>query len=160
MKSSLKLVRVCLLIAIAASIVAYNWRSDVSQTVALHPSNPAIVQKGRNIYSEHCANCHGSNLEGEANWRQRDKDGYLPAPPHDASGHTWHHSDHQLFELTKFGLGTILGDRTFKTRMPAYEDVLTDAQILAVLSFIKSRWPAELQARHDKINEASQRKSN
>lgn len=160
MTSKLQLVFVCLTVAIVATVVAHNWRSDVDRSVLLHPGDPAIVQKGKKVYSEHCASCHGSNLEGEANWRQRDKDGYLPAPPHDASGHTWHHSDGQLFELTKFGLGTVLGDKSLKTRMPAYEGVLTDAQILAVLSFIKSLWPAEIQARHDKINEARQRKSN
>lgn len=141
-----------------ATAVAYAWQSDPDLKVALQPADASMVAKGRAIYQEHCASCHGVNLEGQPNWRQRDQDGYLPAPPHDASGHTWHHPDKQLFELTKFGLGAMLGDETFKTRMPAYKDQLSDQDIIAVLSFIKSRWPKEVQERHDQINAARQPK--
>ena len=44
---------------------------------------------GRILYKEHCASCHGAKLEGQPNWRRIGKDGLLPAPPHDATGHTW-----------------------------------------------------------------------
>jgi mono/diheme cytochrome c family protein len=36
--------------------------------------------------------------------------------------------------------------------MPAFEDVLDDADIVAVLSFIKSTWPEEIRKRHDRMN--------
>lgn len=157
MKSYLKLL-VLVAAATAAAAVAHGWQSDPNLKVVLQPSNGDVVARGRVIYEEHCASCHGANLEGQPKWRQRDQDGYLPAPPHDASGHTWHHPDKQLFELTKYGLGAILGDDTFKTRMPAYKDQLTDREIIAVLSFIKSRWPKEVQERHDQINAARQPK--
>ena len=146
-----------LVLALLATITAmafYGLKPDPKLTIALQPSNPAALEKGKLIYAQHCASCHGRKLEGQPNWRQRDDEGYLPAPPHDASGHTWHHSDKQLFELTKFGLGDILKDENFKTRMPAYKDVLTDNQILTVLSYIKSQWPENIQSRHDKINAA------
>jgi hypothetical protein len=45
----------------------------------------------------------GANLEGQPNWKERQANGRLPAPPHDASGHTWHHPDAQLFGITKQG---------------------------------------------------------
>ncbi len=145
---------VSLLIVAAGILAAYLLYFAGDHEIALKPGNAAVVSKGRLIYAENCASCHGAQLEGQPNWRQRDEEGYLPAPPHDASGHTWHHSDRQLFELTKHGLGVILGDKNFKTRMPAYGNQLSDQEILAVLSYIKSTWPADIQSRHDKLNAA------
>ena len=139
---------------LAIGFAAFMWWPTPELGFVLAPDNKIFAVKGRAIYAEHCASCHGVNLEGQPNWRQPDGEGYLPAPPHDQSGHTWHHADKQLFELTKYGLGAMLSDKNFKTRMPAYEGVLSDREIIAVLSYIKSRWPQEIQARHDKINAA------
>jgi hypothetical protein len=57
------------------------------------PNDSKLVERGKIVYEEQCANCHGEHLEGEPNWQRRKPNGELPAPPHDASGHTWHHSD-------------------------------------------------------------------
>ena len=136
--------------------VAFIWlQPRIVAQPTLTPDNDAVVAQGRVLYDANCASCHGRNLEGQPNWRERDADGYLPAPPHNATGHMWHHADKQLFELTKLGLGAILGDENFKTRMPAYKDILSDREIIAVLSYIKSQWPTKIQARHDKINAAA-----
>lgn len=124
-------------------------RSD--RGVALRPGDPTIVAVGRGVYGRACASCHGERLEGQANWQERKPDGRLPAPPHDPSGHTWHHPDEQLFLLTKHGPAALIGNG-YQSDMPAYEGVLTDAEIVAVLSYIKSTWPAEIRARHDDIN--------
>ena len=148
---------VLLLLVLAVGIAVVTWWPDRDLEIALTPTDNAVVAIGRSIYAEHCASCHGANLEGQPNWRQRDGEGYLPAPPHDASGHTWHHADKQLFELTKYGLGAVLGDKSFKTRMPVYKDILSDVDVIAVLSYIKSRWPKEIQQRHDKLNAARRR---
>ena len=70
------------------------------------------------------------------------------APPHDASGHTWHHSDNQLFTIVKKGVSAIVPG--YESDMPGFESVLTDQEIRAVLAFIKSTWPErerEYQAR-------------
>ena len=79
-----------------------------------------------------------------ADWRRRKADGTLPAPPHDATGHTWHHSDELLFRLTRDGPGVIAGE-DYRTTMPAYGGILSDREIWSVLAYIKSRWPAEIQ---------------
>lgn len=121
--------------------------------IALQPDDIALVEAGGAIYSEHCAACHGAQLEGERDWRRRKANGRLPAPPHDASGHTWHHGDHMLFTMTKHGPQALAG-ADYQSDMPAYDGILTDREIIAVLSFIKSRWPAEVQAQHDRITEA------
>src|SRR3546814_16576935 len=39
--------------------------------------------------------------------------------------------------------------------MPGYEGTLSDEAIVAVLSYIKSTWPAAIRARHDRMNEAA-----
>lgn len=116
--------------------------------------NAEVVARGKVIYTQNCASCHGADLKGEPDWRNRDADGFLPAPPHDESGHTWHHSDALLFGITKFGIAKYAGDPNYKTRMPAYEDVLSDEDIVAVLSYIKSTWSTEVRTRHDTLNQS------
>lgn len=36
--------------------------------------------------------------------------------------------------------------------MPAFGGILTDAEIIAALSYIKSRWPDDMRRRHDEPN--------
>ena len=121
---------------------------------AIDPSDPQQVSLGGSIYAEHCASCHGTNLEGQANWRTRRPDGRLPAPPHNETGHTWHHPDSQLFAMVKRGLTPFAPDG-YQTDMPAYDETLSDAEIAAVLSYIQSRWPAEIRKRQAEITERS-----
>ena len=117
----------------------------------LRPDDDATVALGAEVYAAECAACHGAWLEGQPNWRSPSADGLLPAPPHDATGHTWHHDDATLFTLTKHGLAGLM-EGAPPSAMPAYEGVLTDEEIVAVLSYIKSTWPADVRARHDAIN--------
>jgi hypothetical protein len=87
-------------------------------------------------------------LQGQPNWQTRLANGRLPAPPHDASGHTWHHSDDQLFTIVKKGVSAIVPD--YESDMLGFEGMLSDKDIRAVLTFIKSTWPErerEYQAR-------------
>ncbi len=125
--------------------------APVRADLFLLPEDERFVALGKVIYDATCASCHGVDLEGEANWKQRKESGRLPAPPHDETGHTWHHPERQLFEITKFGLQYFAGD-SYETDMPAYGKTLTDAEIIAVLSYIKSRWPSDIRARHDAMS--------
>jgi mono/diheme cytochrome c family protein len=93
------------------------------------------------LYAAHCASCHGAQLEGQPNWQEAKPDGRLPAPPHDASGHTWHHSDRELFMITKSGMSAVVPG--YESDMPAFEGMLTDEEIRAVLAFIRSTWPLQ-----------------
>jgi mono/diheme cytochrome c family protein len=130
-----------LLAAAAAALVGVTLWRLLGEPGAEPTAGPTgVLQAGAAIYAEHCASCHGSDLEGQLSWRSPLPDGAYPAPPHDASGHTWHHPDSQLFEITKFG-GQATAPVGFESRMPAFEEVLSDAEIWAVLRFIKSRWP-------------------
>ena len=140
-----------MLIAAIALAVALLQPAD-AQNVRLLPDDAAIVAQGDRIYNAECASCHGANLEGQPNWQSPGADELRPAPPHDVTGHTWHHNETTLFNLTKYGLSGLMDDAP-TTGMPAYANVLTDAEIIAVLSYIKSEWPKEIRSRHDAIND-------
>ncbi|WP_114011666.1 c-type cytochrome [Cohaesibacter intestini] len=130
----------------------YYFVTQQADPFLLKPSNKKIVSLGRTVYADNCASCHGEKLEGEPNWQTPNEEGYLPAPPHDETGHTWHHPDDVLFGLTKFGLVKFAKLKNHKSNMPAYEDILSDEEIVAVLSFIKSAWSEEIRGVHDQRN--------
>lgn len=135
---------------VAGSLLA-STGTDGVQTI-LHAEDLAVVANGEKIYQAHCAACHGFQLEGQPNWRQRNAQGRLPAPPHDASGHTWHHADDLLFEITKYGPSVVIGDSDYRSDMPAYADILSDEDIVAVLSFIKNTWPVKERQWQEEVN--------
>jgi len=126
-----------------------TWRFDGD-----YAPSPARLALGGQVYEVHCAGCHGAELEGEADWRTRRADGTLPAPPHDASGHTWHHPDQQLFAITKQGIAAF-APPGYKTTMIGYAEILSDEEIWAVLDYIKSRWPEDLRARQAELSRQS-----
>ncbi|MBA4782137.1 MAG: cytochrome c [Rhizobiales bacterium] len=103
------------------------------------PVTAEQVALGQDLYAANCASCHGANLEGQPDWRRRNENGRMPAPPHDESGHTWHHADRPLFTITKLGLGAVVPG--YESDMPAFDGILSDAEIAAVLAYIKSTWP-------------------
>ncbi|ABU58851.1 c-type cytochrome [Roseiflexus castenholzii] len=108
------------------------------------PISSARNREGRELYVTYCASCHGVNLEGQPNWRQPLPNGSMPAPPHDATGHTWHHPDDFLFRITKEG-GQSVAPQGYVSGMPAFGSVLSDDQIWMVLEYIKSAWPPDVQ---------------
>ena len=132
----------------------YAYTMNKDNKIILMPNDVSLVSLGQKIYLENCASCHGVKLEGQKNWQTRDDEGYLLAPPHDETGHTWHHTDEYLFLMTKYGIENIIGKK-YLNNMPAYEDILSDKEIIAVLSFIKSSWPKKIQEIHNNINRKS-----
>ena len=106
------------------------------------PANVEQVAHGKRVYEAQCASCHGAKLEGQPNWRERLASGKFPAPPHDASGHTWHHPDGLLFDIIKHGIEPH-APPGYKSDMPAFGGRLADADIWAALAYIKSTWPEE-----------------
>ena len=61
----------------------------------------------------------------------------------DGSGHE---------ERIAFWIDAIIRDAT-----PIYDRVLSDHEIVAVLSWIKAQWPPDVRTRHDEINEAARK---
>ena len=143
-------------LAVLVALGGYiSWRAGISSADPaglLRPDDPALVTQGAAVYAQACAACHGNALQGEPDWQTANADGTLPAPPHDATGHTWHHADELLFRITKFGTQDALGLENYASNMPAFEGTLTDAEIIAALSFIKASWPEEIRSQHDRLN--------
>ncbi len=85
---------------VAAAVVGY-LALDGDGACCADPENTAQVALGAELYVTHCAECHEANLEEDWDWQTPLGDGGLRAPPHDESGHTWHHTDDYLFAYTK-----------------------------------------------------------
>lgn len=143
-------------VVVAGITVAVSWMPRDRGSL-LKPGDATVVSTGESVYRSHCASCHGDRLQGQPRWRERRPDGRLPAPPHDASGHTWHHPDAVLLAITRDGPAALAGGG-YESDMPAYGEILSETRILAVLSYIKSTWPAGIQARHDEINARAARR--
>ena len=145
------------LAATAAALVACD-RNGATARVALRTDDAALLSQGAALYAKHCAACHGARLEGQPNWRHRDpQTGRMPAPPHDANGHTWHHPDQLLFDITKLGIAKAVKLKDYDSAMPAFAGVLSDGEIVAVLSWIKSQWPPEIRQHQAEIDAAARR---
>ena len=116
--------------------------------LADHKLEGRDVARGAALYQDNCAACHGANLEGQPNWQTPTADGTLPAPPHDATGHTWHHDDQLLFDYTQLGGQGALAARgvtDFQSGMPAFAGVITEEDTLDILGYIRSTWPERVQ---------------
>ena len=137
------------LLLIFSAVMALRAQSIPST----NPADSEAIALGRQVYETQCASCHGVNLEGQAGWKEPNPDGSFRAPPHDETGHTWHHPDAQLFAITKHGTAALVGG-DYKTRMEGFGDSLTDAEILAILAYVKSTWPPQIIARHNQVNAA------
>ena len=135
-----------LILIFGAAFIAYQLTNSTNQPVVINQTavppvptlNPEILAQGEILYAQYCAKCHGANLEGAPNWKQRLPDGSLPPPPHDSSGHTWHHSNELLTSITENG-----GDPAQNSKMPPFKDQLSREEVFAILEFIKSKWDRE-----------------
>jgi mono/diheme cytochrome c family protein len=113
--------------------------------------DPAKVAPGKLIYARWCSSCHGKRLQGQALWQLQDQYSGRRAPAHDESGHTWEHSDEELYRITRDGRFTTTPPGVH-SYMPAFEGILNDEQILDALAYIKARWPLGLRVSQSLLN--------
>lgn len=113
------------------------------------------IAQGRQLYVANCAACHGLQLEGQPNWQAELPAGGRLAPPHDRTGHTWHHPDPVLFDITKRG-GQASSPPGYRNNMPGFGASLSDSQIWAVLAYIKSTWPADIRTAQQRVTQQTQ----
>lgn len=97
--------------------------------------SPTGIARGRDLYTQYCASCHGTQLEGALNWKKPLANGSFPPPPHDDSGHTWHHPDFLLLQIMSEG-----GKPLYDGVMPGFAAQLTQEDMRAILEFLKSHW--------------------
>jgi mono/diheme cytochrome c family protein len=123
-------------LAAVLGIVVFSHLLDRGDV--LRPAEVALATEGKAVYAVSCRTCHGANLQGGAN------SGVNPvAPPLDATGHTWLHSDADLFEMVKYGLADCGAEAS--PTMPPLGSHLDDESIRAALAYIKSTWPAPIR---------------
>ena len=112
------------------------------------------ISAGQQLYEANCGRCHGMELEGQQDWMKRLPSGRLPAPPHDETGHTWHHTDEQLLKITLEGLASIAPG--YETDMPAFAGVLTrprygrystTSRVVGLTKSVRHRRPDRRRAR-------------
>ena len=127
-----------------------NITSPAGQSVTINeitvPPIPTLaldnLALGESLYNQLCANCHGENLEGKPDWKERLADDSFPPPPHDGSGHTWHHPDSVLIDIVLNGGNPDITN----TAMPGFGDRLSLKETEAILDYKKSHWGAEERA--------------
>jgi mono/diheme cytochrome c family protein len=136
-----------LLLCAAALLAGCTGRSAPQASPVVINNTPApplptldavAVAQGQALYRQQCAECHGQDLEGAPEWKKPLADGSLPAPPHDGSGHTWHHPDDLLLQIIAQG-----GDAAYNSKMPGFSEKLSQPEMLAILEYIKASWAQE-----------------
>lgn len=135
-------------IVLAAALIHFSTATILPR---IDHTDQQQVDLGRRLYADACASCHGASLEGQQNWQRRLPSGRMPAPPHDAAGHTWHHADSVLFAITKRGPAAY--PESHQTDMPAFDQRLSDSEIAAILAYIKNTWPPDIRARQARLND-------
>ena len=144
----LALIAACLAFAVTAAPVRAG---ETAQPHFADADDDALTARGGEIYGQYCGGCHGRRLQGQALWQLRDQYLGRRAPPHDSTGHTWQHGDEDLFLMTKYGHFP-QAPKGAVSFMPAFEKSLSDDDIVAVIAFIKSRWPTGIRASQSMLN--------
>jgi mono/diheme cytochrome c family protein len=124
-----------ILLLVTSLILAASASDNTATTSA---QNEQIAQ-GKQIFEENCQLCHGVEAAGLVkDWQKLDAEGKYPAPPLNGTAHAWHHDMKTLLSTINRG-GIPLGGS-----MPAFKDILTEEEKVAVLIYIQSLWPEEL----------------
>jgi len=109
----------------------------------------AQIQLGSQLYATNCASCHGEQLQGNPKWNiTTDEDGDNLPPPLNGTGHTWHHSPEQLFNIIKYGLK--IYNEGYKGKMQSNPD-LSDEDVWSILAYIKYVWPESIRQKYDSM---------
>jgi mono/diheme cytochrome c family protein len=130
-----------------AALAAATLLSACSPSNTGEPPGEDRVAIGAELYQQNCASCHQPDLAGDPDWKTPNEDGSYPPPPHDSSGHTWHHPDRVLIEIIREGSDFP------QSRMPAFGDRLTDDDIEAILEFFKDTWGPEEREYQQQVTE-------
>ena len=101
-------------------VVGVIWQARNGGDIATDIAPPEVLAQGELVFEENCVACHGENGKG-----------YI-GPALNGSAHAWHHPDSLLVSFIRDGIAG--------TQMPAQRDNLTDEEIDAVISYMKSWW--------------------
>lgn len=159
---------VCALCALLLVINPPGITQDTRQSPGEQLSNAHLIEilgrhfdsvqlaQGREIYVQNCAACHG--IDGQGQFPEAplepDSTGRIGAPPHNESGHSWHHSDILLIRyVTEGGFS----DLTRFYAMPPFGDILSGEQIRLVIAYIKTLWTDEQRDMQRQLTEEEEK---
>ncbi len=114
-----------LILCIPLVLFAHEWNApeEAAQRPNPVPKDAAAIERGRKLFEQFCANCHGKNGQG---------DGPLAAAlnpkPSNLAARAGHHSDGNFAWKIANGRGA----------MPAFKDQLTETQIWELTHFIQN----------------------
>lgn len=112
-------------------------------------SGAALVARGRSLFAENCAQCHGEAAVGAPDWTRRLPDGSFPPPPLNGTAHAWHHPLAQLRAVIRNGSPS--------GNMPAWGGRLGEDEITAVIAYFHSLWPEEVHEAWSEMNRRAAR---
>jgi S-disulfanyl-L-cysteine oxidoreductase SoxD len=135
----------------AAGTPPMGSRSNQAPIHYADANDLAKVIAGKALYGPQCGSCHGKRLQGQPLWQLEDEYAHRRAPAHDQSGHTWLHSDEELYQMTRNGRFPAMKPGEI-SNMPAFRDSLTDEQMLSVIAYIKASWPVGLRIAQAMLN--------
>ena len=102
------------------------------------------ITLGKTTFDKNCVVCHGKAGVGlTKNWK-KPQNGIYPPPPLNGTAHTWHHSPAILLKTINQG-GVKLGGV-----MPGFKDKLNQSEKQALLDYLYSLWPKDIQQKYDK----------
>jgi mono/diheme cytochrome c family protein len=140
-----------------AGLIGFGSGTSAADTEPEKPTHfanaddPSAVAGGKVLYMRACASCHGKRLQGQPLWQLEDRYRGQRAPAHDQTGHTWAHSDEDLFGMVRDGRFP-QAPAAGISPMPLFRDSLSDEQILSVIAFIKASWPTALRISQAMLN--------
>lgn len=108
---------------------------------------PEQFELGKKVYAENCARCHGQYGQSIVdNWKKPNPDGTFPPPPLNGTAHTWHHPFSVLMKTIDEG-GAPMGGN-----MPAFREVLSEEEKIAVITYFQSWWDEQTYNRWVEMN--------
>jgi len=119
-------------------IVFVSAASPATSSATPRWYNAEQSARGGGLFADHCAACHGGDAQGSVIWRERDAQGSYPPPPLDGTAHAWHHSLEVLRRTIRDGNARLDG------QMPAFQHLLSAADIDAVIAWFQAKWPDEV----------------
>jgi mono/diheme cytochrome c family protein len=141
------------LIALIITVFWISYERHAAETeVTADRFNEAQVSLGGSLYIANCAFCHGDNLEGKPGWDGHYPSGRRPALPLNGETEITRLSDQDIMDVTKYG-GQPFSPADYENDMPGFEMQLSDADIWAIVAFIKSRWSDEAIERQRQTQE-------
>ena len=133
----------------ALILSAATANAAVASDADLEPRwyKPAHSEVGRGLFEIHCASCHGVGAVGDPDWRQPHFSGLSRPPPLNGTAHAWHHPLAVLYKQVMRGSAPGVGN------MPAFKDVLSRGEVLAIIAYFQSLWPDEIYRAWQRMDE-------